>query len=183
MYSARNVWHAFRPTTSRTHQQANCMLSRHVVALKFSTSLRPTPSGALLHYPRPPSRLLDSPLHRRFQQSYYSSKPPQRNDTPNSSEQKRDSDPSPPKSNSILTKPFRENIYTFPNLLTVSRIAACPVLGWAILSDNYVLATGLLAYAGVTDWVRRFINCRRRSLLIERRMDVDSGRRLPRTSI
>ncbi len=47
----------------------------------------------------------------------------------------------------------RENIYTFPNLLTVSRIVACPALGWAILSDNYAAATGLLLYAGVTDWV------------------------------
>jgi hypothetical protein len=47
----------------------------------------------------------------------------------------------------------RENIYTFPNLLTVSRIVACPALGWAILSDNYAAATGLLLYAGITDWV------------------------------
>lgn len=48
---------------------------------------------------------------------------------------------------------LRENIYTIPNLLTVSRIVACPALGWAILSDNYAAATGLLLYAGVTDWV------------------------------
>ena len=48
---------------------------------------------------------------------------------------------------------LRENIYTFPNILTASRIAACPVLGWAILSDNYAAATGLLLYAGITDWV------------------------------
>ena len=48
---------------------------------------------------------------------------------------------------------LRENIYTLPNLLTVSRIVACPVLGWGILSDNYAAATGLLLYAGVTDWV------------------------------
>jgi cardiolipin synthase len=47
----------------------------------------------------------------------------------------------------------RENIYTFPNLLTLSRIVACPALGWAILSDNYAAATGLLLYAGITDWV------------------------------
>ncbi len=48
---------------------------------------------------------------------------------------------------------LRENIYTFPNLLTVSRIAACPALGWSILSDNYSAATCLLLYAGFTDWV------------------------------
>lgn len=48
----------------------------------------------------------------------------------------------------------RENIYTIPNLLTLSRIVACPVLGWAIVHDEFYLATGLLAYAGLTDLVR-----------------------------
>ncbi|KIM44453.1 hypothetical protein M413DRAFT_353710 [Hebeloma cylindrosporum] len=46
---------------------------------------------------------------------------------------------------------IRENIYTIPNLLTTSRIFACPVLGWSILDGNYYLATGLLVYAGLTD--------------------------------
>ncbi|KAH7922632.1 hypothetical protein BV22DRAFT_1070143 [Leucogyrophana mollusca] len=46
---------------------------------------------------------------------------------------------------------IRENIYTIPNLLTVSRILACPVLGWAILHDDFYLATGLLVYAGLSD--------------------------------
>ncbi|KAI0301556.1 CDP-alcohol phosphatidyltransferase-domain-containing protein [Multifurca ochricompacta] len=58
-----------------------------------------------------------------------------------------------PRRNPIL----RENVYTFPNLLTVSRIAACPALGWAILSDNYAVATGLLLYAGITDWLDGFL--------------------------
>jgi hypothetical protein len=49
---------------------------------------------------------------------------------------------------------IHEDIYTIPNALTVSRILACPVLGWAILEGRYGLATGLLFYAGVTDWVR-----------------------------
>lgn len=54
-----------------------------------------------------------------------------------------------------LPKPtIKENIYTLPNLLTVSRIVACPVLGWSILHDNFHLATGLLVYAGLSDWVR-----------------------------
>ncbi|KAI0262545.1 CDP-alcohol phosphatidyltransferase-domain-containing protein [Gloeopeniophorella convolvens] len=52
---------------------------------------------------------------------------------------------------------LRENIYTVPNLLTISRIASCPALGWAILSDNYAVATGLLVYAGVTDWFDGFL--------------------------
>lgn len=50
---------------------------------------------------------------------------------------------------------IRENIYTIPNLLTASRILACPVLAWSILDGNYHLATGLLVYAGLTDLVRR----------------------------
>ncbi|KAI0287340.1 hypothetical protein BC826DRAFT_1045258 [Russula brevipes] len=52
---------------------------------------------------------------------------------------------------------LRENIYTFPNLLTASRIAACPALGWVILADNYAAATGLLLYAGITDWLDGFL--------------------------
>ncbi|KAH9973676.1 CDP-alcohol phosphatidyltransferase-domain-containing protein [Lactifluus volemus] len=57
-----------------------------------------------------------------------------------------------------LRKPaLRENIYTFPNFLTASRIATCPALGWVILSDNYVAATGLLLYAGITDWLDGFL--------------------------
>lgn len=47
----------------------------------------------------------------------------------------------------------KENIYTLPNLLTVSRIVACPVLGWSILDGNFHLATTLLVYAGLTDLV------------------------------
>lgn len=51
------------------------------------------------------------------------------------------------------TLPLRENIYTIPNLVTASRIFACPVLGWSILAGDFRTATLLLAYAGVSDWV------------------------------
>jgi len=54
---------------------------------------------------------------------------------------------------------FRENIYTLPNMLTVSRICACPVLSWSILHDNFHFATGLLVYAGLTDLVRASFHC------------------------
>ncbi|KAA1470188.1 hypothetical protein DENSPDRAFT_797349 [Dentipellis sp. KUC8613] len=54
--------------------------------------------------------------------------------------------------NDANTKPtLHENIYTIPNLLTLSRIAACPILGYSILQNDFVTATGLLAYAGFTD--------------------------------
>ncbi|KAF8630530.1 hypothetical protein AX15_002856 [Amanita polypyramis BW_CC] len=48
-------------------------------------------------------------------------------------------------------KELRENIYTLPNLLTVSRILACPVLSWSILQNDFHLAATLLVYAGLTD--------------------------------
>lgn len=53
-----------------------------------------------------------------------------------------------------LPDTIRENIYTIPNALTVSRIIACPFLGWAIVDSNFTVATALLAYAGLTDLVR-----------------------------
>ncbi|KAF8677777.1 MBOAT, membrane-bound O-acyltransferase family [Rhizoctonia solani] len=52
---------------------------------------------------------------------------------------------------------IHENIYTIPNALTVSRIIACPVLGWAILEGKYGFATGLLLYAGITDWIDGYL--------------------------
>jgi len=60
----------------------------------------------------------------------------------------------PPSETSSSKPAIRENIYTIPNLLTVSRIISCPVLAWSILDGNYYLATGLLVYAGLTDLVR-----------------------------
>lgn len=64
--------------------------------------------------------------------------------------------PDKPPAKPKLTETLRENIYTIPNLLTVSRILACPVLGYAIVQDNFVLASSLLVYAGLTDLVRVF---------------------------
>ena len=46
-----------------------------------------------------------------------------------------------------------EKIWTIPNILTISRIISCPALGYAILHDNFYVATGLLVYAGLTDLV------------------------------
>lgn len=54
---------------------------------------------------------------------------------------------------------LRENIYTIPNLLTVSRILSCPVLAWSIMNDSFYVATSLLAYAGITDWVWSLYTC------------------------
>lgn len=72
---------------------------------------------------------------------------------------RRDSDPTSPTPDSEkkpITKTLRENIYTIPNFLTLTRIAACPVLGWSIVTGNFELATGLVVYAGFTDLVSPF---------------------------
>ena len=78
--------------------------------------------------------------------------------------------------NSLRRLSTKENIYTIPNALTVSRIASCPVLAWAVLEGNYHLATGLLIYAGVTDLVCLSVNHLRM-------LPTHTGRWLPRTEI
>lgn len=65
----------------------------------------------------------------------------------------RPDDRKEPKALGKLSETIRENIYTIPNLLTASRILACPILGYAIVQDNFVAATSLLVYAGLTDLV------------------------------
>jgi hypothetical protein len=53
----------------------------------------------------------------------------------------------------------RENIYTIPNLLTVSRLVAAPFIGYCILHDYHAWTLGLFAWAGVSDlldgWIAR----------------------------
>ncbi|XP_071540914.1 cardiolipin synthase (CMP-forming)-like [Panulirus ornatus] len=53
----------------------------------------------------------------------------------------------------------RENIWTVPNFLCVSRIAISPVLFHLVLSANYNLALGFFMFAGFTDlidgWIAR----------------------------
>jgi len=54
-------------------------------------------------------------------------------------------------------KALHENIYTIPNLLTVSRIIATPVLGYQILAGDFKIATALLLYAGASDMVDGYL--------------------------
>ncbi|EJD07714.1 uncharacterized protein FOMMEDRAFT_130829 [Fomitiporia mediterranea MF3/22] len=52
---------------------------------------------------------------------------------------------------------FRENTYTIPNALTLSRILSCPFLAWSIIHGDFSTATAILVYAGVSDWVDGFL--------------------------
>ncbi|KAH8103955.1 phosphatidyl synthase [Cristinia sonorae] len=81
------------------------------------------------------------------QQSHHNTSPPTQPQPP----------ANPPTSEKKTLKTIRENIYTLPNLLTVSRILACPVLGWSIVEGNFVMATSLLVYAGLTDLADGFL--------------------------
>lgn len=53
----------------------------------------------------------------------------------------------------------RENIWTVPNVLCVTRIVFSPYLGYLIVQSDFNLALGLLVVAGVTDvldgWIAR----------------------------
>lgn len=58
--------------------------------------------------------------------------------------------------------PTHENIYTIPNILTFSRLAVAPFIGYFIVNQNHVLALSLFVYASVTDlvdgWIARKFN-------------------------
>ncbi|XP_053613841.1 probable cardiolipin synthase (CMP-forming) isoform X1 [Plodia interpunctella] len=53
----------------------------------------------------------------------------------------------------------KENPFTIPNILCMTRIVMSPYLGYVILQDNYTLALGLVTFAGITDlldgWIAR----------------------------
>ncbi|XP_070576820.1 probable cardiolipin synthase (CMP-forming) [Ptychodera flava] len=54
-------------------------------------------------------------------------------------------------------KGMKENIFTIPNLLTTSRIAATPLLGYLVLNEYFGLATCLFGLAGLTDLLDGYI--------------------------
>ncbi|EKV12247.1 hypothetical protein PDIG_45720 [Penicillium digitatum PHI26] len=50
-----------------------------------------------------------------------------------------------------------ENIYTVPNILTLSRLLAAPVVGYLLVHNYHTAALSLFAYAGITDLVDGYI--------------------------
>ncbi|KAL9044194.1 MAG: hypothetical protein Q9214_002648 [Letrouitia sp. 1 TL-2023] len=57
----------------------------------------------------------------------------------------------------LASFPTHENIYTFPNILTFSRLLSAPAIGYLILHDYSAAALLLFAYAGATDLVDGWI--------------------------
>jgi cardiolipin synthase len=52
---------------------------------------------------------------------------------------------------------LHEDIYTLPNLLTLSRLVAAPFIGYFVLHEEHALALGLFVYAGISDLVDGYI--------------------------
>ncbi|SCV67815.1 BQ2448_5426 [Microbotryum intermedium] len=69
--------------------------------------------------------------------------------------------PKPPRETSSPSPPAKkdlyENIYTFPNALTLARIATTPVIGHFVLQGHFVEATALLFVAGISDVVDGYL--------------------------
>lgn len=52
---------------------------------------------------------------------------------------------------------LHENIYTLPNILTTTRIITAPIISYALLHSQPVLAFTLFAYSSITDLVDGFL--------------------------
>jgi len=52
-----------------------------------------------------------------------------------------------------------ENVLTVPNVLTISRVVMCPILGYLVVQNDYSTAFALFTVAGITDlldgWIAR----------------------------
>lgn len=56
-----------------------------------------------------------------------------------------------------LPPALHENIYTLPNFLTTTRVITAPIISWALLTSQPVLAFSLFAYSSITDFVDGWI--------------------------
>ncbi|ANB11287.1 cardiolipin synthase [Sugiyamaella lignohabitans] len=54
-------------------------------------------------------------------------------------------------------KPLKEDIWTIPNILTLSRLAAAPVIGYLIVDGQPFWALSLVVYSGITDLLDGYI--------------------------
>lgn len=81
--------------------------------------------------------------------------------TPSRREKEEDQPPQHPDTQQQLLqkkqKHARETVWTTPNLITMSRIAASPLLSWAILAGHYEYAVAGVAVAAATDWLDGYI--------------------------
>jgi len=120
-----------------------------------STLLRPPISSVINRcLTQHPARVSPRPSCALFRRTFASSSRSLQQPTPRTDHDRKPEEEAGPSVGGKLQTARAEKIWTIPNALTVSRILSCPVLGYAILHDNFYVATGLLVYAGLTDVVR-----------------------------
>lgn len=51
----------------------------------------------------------------------------------------------------------RDKVLNVPNILTLSRLAAAPCLGYLVVHQSYPLAVGVMVYASATDYLDGYI--------------------------
>ncbi|PAV19682.1 phosphatidyl synthase [Pyrrhoderma noxium] len=107
-----------------------------------------------IYTPRIPQRNLNFPNHQHLNRSPRLST---RRFSTTPTRQSTEKEEPVEKKGGVKLDISRENIYTLPNALTLSRILSCPLLGYSILDGNFTLATGILAYAGISDWFDGFL--------------------------
>lgn len=104
---------------------------------------------------RPCTALYLSASLRRHQSTAPSSHPPPE-ESPGGLQEQQQEPKLPDVKQNQKKKDLYENIYTWPNLITLSRIASTPLLGYFIVTNQTLPATVALAYAGISDIVRFF---------------------------
>ncbi|KGK39818.1 CDP-diacylglycerol-glycerol-3-phosphate 3-phosphatidyltransferase [Pichia kudriavzevii] len=57
----------------------------------------------------------------------------------------------------IIPPEIHENIYTIPNMLTLTRLLSAPVVGYMILHGQVAIALALFTYSCITDFLDGFI--------------------------
>lgn len=119
-----------------------------------STLLRPPIAPANTCLPQLLARISLRPPRASFRRSFTFSSRSFQQRTPRTDHDREPEGETKPSVSEKLQTVGVERIWTIPNALTISRILSCPVLGYAILHDNFYVATGLLVYGGLTDLVR-----------------------------
>ncbi|KAF5000412.1 hypothetical protein FGRMN_1743 [Fusarium graminum] len=121
---------------------ARCAASTKPVAVRFAPTTIATPSRCLFFTKA--QSWLDHKARNNLPEEKHVAPPPA-----------TQLDAAPSRPAAVL----HEDIYTLPNILTFTRLAAAPVIGYLVLHDQHAWAVGLFAYAGITDlldgWIAR----------------------------
>jgi hypothetical protein len=130
-------------------QWQQVQLQRHLHAYSLRLDLH-------LHLHRRPSLLPLASLRPPPARGLCSASPKRRKGEDKQEEQEKKTDQARQETTRRLLD-ARETVWTAPNLITMSRIAASPLLSWSILEGHYDYAVAGLAVAAATDWLDGYI--------------------------